>query len=147
MPGRSRSFPSFAAASSCSETRDAQRLPDHRDLFRSKRRDSQPRREFFWDFFFYFFKKLKFACVQQLVNFFSDGFAHARDFEQLPFFPKFAGFARQADQTFRRFAIGERFVNDLAFDLQEIGDERERVGKLFVVHGGSPMRLYSRHES
>ena len=97
---------------------DAKRLPDHGGALGPEAWDGQPLRKAWRDFLFEPFQESQLAGLEQLVDLFGNGFAHARDLLQLSLFPILTRLASQAHQALGGLAIGERLVHNLALDLQ-----------------------------
>ena len=72
--------------------------------------------------------------LQQLVDLFGDGLAHAGDILEPAFLPILVDIPAKSQQAFGGFAISQGLIDDFAFNLGEIGDQGKYIGKLTVIH-------------
>ncbi len=86
-------------------------------------------------------KEFQAAGGEQLADLLGDGFTDAGDLGQLAVLPKGAGVDAQVLQAVGGFAVGEDLVDQLAFDLEQVGDLLEDGGQLVVGVGFVAHRL------
>jgi hypothetical protein len=75
------------------------------------------------------------AGFEQFADLIGDGLPHAGDVFEFALFPVFFGVPAQRGQAFGGLAVGQGLVNDLAPDLEQVGDQGECVSQFTVVHG------------